>query len=299
MLDTIPRSFKERSNTIPTVSVIMPFHNTQRYIEQAIRSLMSQSYSSWELLAIDNNSSDDSSKIVEHLRQEDSRIRLFHEPRRGVSYARNLGLRLARGEYIAFLDSDDLYLPAKLESQLRFMREHQNLICCFTAHLRADQDGNLRRVLLDARSERLLSTSFLKYFLLGSHHSPLLLNTAILRRSTIGNSMFDTRLRWGEDWDFLLRVLKGKTCGYMGEPLYIYRIRRGSITNSDSSQWYSFDSLVRIYSRLIAEAPSFYLRLTAAKRLFRLFYVNIRSLRSLVESWRSVATEESRLPRRS
>ena len=290
MLDTISRSFKERSNTIPTVSVIMPFYNTQGYIEQAIRSLMSQSFSSWELLAIDSSSSDYSSKIVERLQGEDSRIRLFNEPRRGVSYARNLGLRLARGEYIAFIDSDDLYLPAKLESQVRFMREHQNLTCCFTAHLRADQDGNLRRVLLDARSERLLSTSSLEYFLLGPFYSPLLLNTAILRRSAIGCIMFDTGLRRGEDWDFLLRVLKGRICGYIGEPLYIYRIRRGSITNSDSSQWYSFDSRVKIYSRLLAEAPSFYLRLAAAKTLFRLFYINIRSLRSLVESRRSTVS---------
>jgi len=102
--------------------------------------------------------------------------------------------------------------------------------------------------------------------------------------------MFDTGLRRGEDWDFLLRVLKGRICGYIGEPLYIYRIRRGSITNSDSSQWYSFDSRVRIYSRLLAEAPSFYLRLAAAKTLFRLFYINIRSLRSLVESRRSTVS---------
>jgi teichuronic acid biosynthesis glycosyltransferase TuaG len=298
-VDIVSTSFKEYPNAIPLVSVIMPFYNTQEYVEGAIRSLMGQSFPNWELLAIDNNSLDDSSNIVERLQREDSRIRLFNEPRRGVSYARNLGLKLARGEYIAFIDSDDLYLPAKLESQLCFMREHPNISCCFTAHLGPDQSGNLARSLLDARSERLLSTSFLGYFLLASHYSPLLLNTAILRRNAIGSYMFDTSLRRGEDWDFLRRVLKGKTCGYICEPLYVCRRRKGSITNSDSSRWYYFDSRVRIYSRLLVEAPSLYLRLTAAKNLFWLLYTSIRSLRPLVESRRSAVSEESRLTRRS
>lgn len=106
------------------VSVIMPAYNMERFIEQAIRSVMNQTYWDWELLVIDDGSKDETCQIAERLSAEDSRVRLIrNEKNMGVARTRNRGLDLCRGEYIALLDSDDVWHPEKLEKQLTRMQQ--------------------------------------------------------------------------------------------------------------------------------------------------------------------------------
>lgn len=108
----------------PLVSVIMPAYNAGVFIEEAIRSVMAQTVADWELLVLDDGSSDDTRIIAQDLAREDSRIRLMpNERNMGVSRTRNRGLDLCRGEYVAFLDSDDIWYPQKLETQLAVMQE--------------------------------------------------------------------------------------------------------------------------------------------------------------------------------
>ena len=89
------------------VSVIVPVYNTENYIGRCINSILQQSYSFFELLLIDDGSSDDSGLIVEEYAKKDSRIHVFHQVNAGVSAARNLGIKEAHGEYVTFIDSDD------------------------------------------------------------------------------------------------------------------------------------------------------------------------------------------------
>lgn len=101
------------------VCVIMPAYNAGRFVEEAIRSVMGQSFRDWELLVIDDGSKDDTVEVVQRLCREDDRIKLLENPRNmGVSYTRNRGLELCNGRYAALLDSDDVWLPHKLEKQL-------------------------------------------------------------------------------------------------------------------------------------------------------------------------------------
>ena len=106
------------------VSIITPAFNAARYIPETINSVRAQTYPSWEMLVIDDCSTDDTRGIVQAQAQLDDRIRLITlERRSGPAGARNEGFRNARGQYIAFLDSDDLWMPTKLEEQLAFMKE--------------------------------------------------------------------------------------------------------------------------------------------------------------------------------
>ena len=92
---------------MPLISVIVPVYNTEKYLKACLESVQKQSYMNFELLLIDDGSSDGSGAICDFFANNDSRIRVFHTNNRGVSYARNLGLTYARGSYVMFVDSDD------------------------------------------------------------------------------------------------------------------------------------------------------------------------------------------------
>ena len=107
------------------VSVIMPVYNGAATIGESIESVLTQTYHFWELIFIDDCSTDDTKKAIEQYKNKDVRIRYWRQSDNlGVAEARNIGIKMAGGRYIAFLDSDDLWLPEKLEHQLRFMQQN-------------------------------------------------------------------------------------------------------------------------------------------------------------------------------
>lgn len=119
----------------PLVSVIMPAYGAEAYIEEAIASVQAQTYENWELLVLEDCSPDRCAQIVEDMAREDSRIRLLrNEKNMGVARTRNRGLDLCRGDYVAFLDSDDLWRPQKLQKQLALAKKgtgrHHLLLLC-------------------------------------------------------------------------------------------------------------------------------------------------------------------------
>ena len=106
------------------VSIIMPSWNTGRFIAESIESVLAQTYTNWELLIVDDCSTDNTDEVVKPF-LEDKRIKYFkNEKNSGAALSRNRAMREAQGEWIAFLDSDDLWMPEKLEKQIAFMNEH-------------------------------------------------------------------------------------------------------------------------------------------------------------------------------
>lgn len=103
------------------ISIIMPAYNAERYVEAAIASVHEQTYANWELIVIDDGSTDKTAEIVRRLADSDTRIKYFHQSNQKVAQARNNGISLSKGELIAFLDSDDLWVPEKLELQQKVL----------------------------------------------------------------------------------------------------------------------------------------------------------------------------------
>ena len=97
------------------ISIIVPVYNTEKYLDQCIQSILSQTYTDFELLLIDDGSTDSSGVICDRYAEQDSRVRVFHKPNGGVSSARNIGLDNTKGEWITFLDSDDWIAPSMLD----------------------------------------------------------------------------------------------------------------------------------------------------------------------------------------
>jgi glycosyltransferase involved in cell wall biosynthesis len=121
----------------PLVSVIIPCYNAAHFVAETIRSVAAQSYSNWELILIDDGSSDNTVEVIQPF-LEDRRIRFHTQKNQGVSAARNNGAAFARGDFIAFLDSDDVWLPEKLHRQLDVFRKYPAAGICGSGYIEID-----------------------------------------------------------------------------------------------------------------------------------------------------------------
>jgi teichuronic acid biosynthesis glycosyltransferase TuaG len=193
----------------PTVSVIMPAYNCERYIEQAVRSVIGQTFTDWELIILDDGSSDSTREIIERLAREDDRIiPMPNEKNVGVARTRNRGLDISRGSYIALLDSDDIWREDKLLRQIELARssgadliycsygivdeEGNNLCSDFIVHDIADYESTLTRTEISC-STALLSRKLVdKYrFSTEFYHEDLVLWLEILRDGNSARGVID------------------------------------------------------------------------------------------------------------
>lgn len=122
------------------VSIIMPLYNGEKFVEITLESVLKQTYKNWELLITNDGSKDNSPKIVEEYVKKDERIKLFNQINKGSAAARNNSLREAKGKYIVFLDSDDIWENNFLEEQIKFLEE-KNASLVFSSYKRINEDG--------------------------------------------------------------------------------------------------------------------------------------------------------------
>lgn len=203
------------------VSVVMPAYQAERYIESSIRSVLRQTWKDFQLLVIDDCSQDATVDIVRRLMAEDGRIVLLqNDQNRGASYSRNVGVRAAEGEWIAFLDSDDLWREDKLEKQLAMLDTHPEAMLSYTASAFIDAEGHKYSYVMAAQ-ERITYRTLLRKNLL-SCSSVMVKRTLMLRYPMEGD-------RTHEDYAVWLLMLRELPYAYgLNEPLLIYRIHRNS-----------------------------------------------------------------------
>jgi teichuronic acid biosynthesis glycosyltransferase TuaG len=131
----------------PAISVVMPVYNAEAFLDEAIRSVLAQTREDWELLLVlDPGSADRSAEIAAGYAARDPRVRVLASPKRGAAPTRNHGIENARGDYVAFLDSDDLWLPAKLARQVAFIQAERAAFSC-SAFRRFLSDGRVSRLI--------------------------------------------------------------------------------------------------------------------------------------------------------
>ncbi len=223
------------------ISVIIPMYNSQDYIGQCLRSVISQTYRNLEILVIDDGSTDKSVEICQSYCQKDKRIRLLLQEHGGVSVARNRGLDTAKGAYLFFLDSDDMIHPYLLEELISHARQNQTkfLFCKYKrgdgtqteeifpeASMAAEKRG--KRKWEEARVGEDVVWFYKRYAreLLG-------IGGKLISRELIGAIRFDESLKRGEDTRFLHELLsKNLRIGWYMEPWYYYRMRADSLSHS-------------------------------------------------------------------
>ena len=206
------------------VSVITPAYNSAKFIAETIKSVQLQTVTDWEMIVIDDASTDNTVEIVKHFLEIDKRIKLFSlKTNHGPSKARQLGTKLALGRYIAFLDSDDLWYVNKLERQINFMVEHNCAFSC-TAYEQIDEEGHLKnRVITPPRF-----ASYNRVIL----DCPVGNSTVIYDTWKIGKC-YGPDIKNREDYGLWLKILKKEKFVFgLQETLSKYRIRRKSMASN-------------------------------------------------------------------
>lgn len=205
------------------VSIITPTYNSEKYISETIESIQAQTYTNWELLITDDCSMDQTISILKTFQENDSRIRLFKlEKNQGPGVARNNSIKKAKGNYIAFLDSDDKWSENKLEKQINFMQKY-NYSFTFTNYYKIDEKGHEQK----SNKSLPLKVNYLNC-LKGNRIGCL---TVILDRTRLDNIFFDNLPR-RQDYLLWLKILKKIDYAHcLNEKLAYYRIHRGSISH--------------------------------------------------------------------
>lgn len=205
------------------VSVITPNYNSEKYISETIQSVIRQTYQQWELIIVDDGSADNSLSIINDY-LSDPRIKLYRQPfNQGPVAARNKGIEMASGRYIAFLDSDDAWAPEKLEKQLPFFKTANDVAIVFADYEQMDEAGNLLNKVITAPST-VTYASLLKTNYIGCL-------TAVYDQQLLGKRYFVNHGH--EDYILWLSILRDGYCARnTGEVLARYRKSQHSLSGN-------------------------------------------------------------------
>lgn len=206
------------------VSIITPTYNAEKFVAQTIESVLRQTHQNWELILVDDCSSDTTFDILQVFANQDSRIKIFQlERNSGPGVARNFAIQQAQGNYIAFLDADDLWKPQKLAKQLQFMEE-ENLPMTFSFYEQMDEEGNSLHKQITAP----LEVSYNQLF-----YCNWIGNLTGIYSVDFFGKIPISSIKKRQDWIlWLTLVQKIKTVKPVPESLAFYRVRKDSVSSS-------------------------------------------------------------------
>lgn len=233
------------------VSIIMPNYNCADFVKQTVFSVINQTYTTWELLFVDDNSNDDSLYIVEEIAKNDNRIKIFRNKKNmGAAYCRNLALREAKGKWIAFLDSDDLWDKNKLECQIKFMEEN-NYHFSFTKYNEIDDKNNLLNI--EVKGPKIVNKR--KMF----HYCYLGCLTVMYDSYMTGIIQINENIMKRNDYALWLKVIKKiDKCYYFDKCLSSYRRRKKSISSGSKFNLIKYHYELFKKSENMSSIKSFY-----------------------------------------
>lgn len=208
----------------PLISVIMPCYNMASYVSDSIKSVIAQTYPHWELLIVDDASSDETVNIIKSYAQADFRIKFaIKKQNSGISDTRNQCIQMAQGQFLAFLDADDIWHPEKLEKQLSFMLA-KNIGFTYSTYDWIDEDGKIMNKFINTIGNLDYKT-YLRNTIIGC-------STVMVNKAIIGD-VFVPKFRTSEDTATWLDILRKGLMAYaIDESLVSYRIRRKSASSN-------------------------------------------------------------------
>lgn len=239
---------KTKSTKNPKVSIIVPIYNTEKYLRTCLDSIISQTYQNLEIILVDDGSTDNSGKTADDYAKKDPRITVIHQENRGQSAARNHGIKLATGEFISFLDSDDEIDHTFIENLLDPFTKNTktSLSVCGMHYKRLKQDTANDVYIAPLRPRRKSESrkAYILYLLAidGRMYSSV---NKLYHAKTAKTLSFDESLNFAEDTKFVLDYLKKSTgkISFVLKPLYIYNFgTSGSTINRTATDWHNWQT---------------------------------------------------------
>lgn len=198
------------------VSVILPCYNGARWIREAIESVLAQTYKDFELIIVDDGSTDSSGKIVS-LYSNDARVCYIYQKNRGFSAAINKGIRESSGDFVGFIGQDDLWMPKKLKEQVNYLRKHQNVDLVHSNYYIIDLEGKIVKKRNTKMQEPPSTGENVKELFLGNF---IAFETVLVRKKSLEEvGVFDERMIAFSDHDMWLRIAGSSNIGYIDLPL--------------------------------------------------------------------------------
>lgn len=199
------------------VSVIIPVYNSEKFIRDAIDSVLNQTYRDFEIIVADDGSTDSTTEI---LKEYDDKIRWKSQENKGPASAKNFGISMAKGKYITFLDSDDVFMPDRLEQQVDYLNKHPAVGLVYSDYYQIDEKGE---------TTRLISHSKENASLIQQNYVPT--SGVMCRRECIDTlGAFDENLGSNYDWDMWLRISEKYPIYCIPKPLFKYKVHGGNIS---------------------------------------------------------------------
>lgn len=202
----------------PEISVVLPVFNGEEFLAQAIESVLTQTHPVKEIIVVDDGSTDQSLSLA---RRYEPRVRCISQQNQGASAARNAGIAAASGEWIAFLDADDYWLPSKIERQVAVIKEFPAAGLIYAGRLELE-DGSFKKI--EAKPPAWVKERIL-------FENPLYPNTVLVRRSLMLKEPWNVKLNSSTDWNMFYRLSKLCDFACVKEPLSVYRRHNASLTN--------------------------------------------------------------------
>jgi len=272
----------------PKVSVVIGSYNCEKFIRETVQSVIGQTFKDWELIIVDDCSTDSTCRVINGI--EDSRIKLIRlsSNSRLPAVPRNVGIREARGDYIAFLDHDDLWLPGKLEKQVNFLENNKDVFLVYAKCIVQKDGRQLRINPQKPRSGRIFRDLFLRFNFIGCP-------TVMMRNRKEKHNYFfdeDKSLAAIEDYVLWLSVALKENVSFIDEPLAIYRVHSAGLSGGAFLHFKKIGVVLKKFSLLVPKRLLF--------RAYFNFYANLsyvgiqvlmmRLKKSLIETGHKIKT---------
>jgi glycosyltransferase involved in cell wall biosynthesis len=256
----------------PLISVIIPNFNYARYVNQTIESVLKQTYTNLECIVVDDGSTDNSAEVINAYVNKDNRVKLIAKTNGGLSSSRNEGIKVAKGQYIAFLDSDDLWRENKLRNQMEFFKAHPEVSIVYSNSDSFNKDGILpfkEHVFIELHPLKLVETNSMP-----GCSSNFMITAAMVKKT----GFFDGDLRSGEDLDYLFRCsLQGAKFGFVTSNDVMIRTHETSMLTNHKrmffNNWHCFEKDLKLL-----KDSEFYKRYTR-KELDHSISIRIQTIR--------------------
>lgn len=235
---------------LPLVSIIIPTYNRADLIGETLDSVLTQNYSNWECIVVDDGSADNTAAVLEKYLAKDSRFKYFERPKnrlKGGNAARNYGFEVSRGKYVQWFDSDDIMFPDYLQKRMKIFDNYPDTHAVFCAFTYFDENGVQNRVanksfngnIIEELKDKRISFSPLSY---------------ILKKEILNNIRFDEKLRRAQDLDFFFRVfttLKNINIRHTSEVLFKVRKHHNAISSKEDKSGLKLNSRFIVNSRIL------------------------------------------------